>query len=296
MRLEQLLQFHTNLRAAHHSSVQRGQCGAVRCRGVGVPSKHMHRNAAVGRKNTAKCSSKKAGNGASEATARRGVAREDGEKKTSELARFCWRLPSKRQQRPCKLFFFFTHHFSTSSFLFSPYFYSWVLLLCGAGRELRRRLFMQLWLFLKLPLIHIFHKGGPFLPNLRGKGCRRADAYICGACAVRCPVALLHTTREAHCFCQMCDWILSSRRWFVENTSFKREYNKDFWLFILIFSSSLDYSWIYNFARIVWLWTTLSVDKNQFSTEVVQNRVDWMEHCYQRNFSGIFVITTEYNN
>lgn len=102
-------------------------------------------------------------------------------------------------------FFFFTHHFSTSLFLFSPDFYSWVLLLRGAGRELHRRLFMQLWLFLKLPLIHILHKGGPFLPNLRGKGCRRADAYICGACAVRCPVALQHTTREAHCFCQMCD-------------------------------------------------------------------------------------------
>lgn len=33
LRLKQLLQFHTSLRAAHHSSVQRGQCGAVQSSG-----------------------------------------------------------------------------------------------------------------------------------------------------------------------------------------------------------------------------------------------------------------------
>lgn len=67
--------FYNSTRTCEHPITARcRQDNAVRCRGVGVPSKHMHRNAAVGHKNTAECSSKMAGNGASEATARRGVA------------------------------------------------------------------------------------------------------------------------------------------------------------------------------------------------------------------------------
>lgn len=41
-------------------------------------------------------------------------------------------------------------------------------------------------------------RGGPFSVNLRGKGCRCVDTYICDACAVRGHLALLAAHRCTH--------------------------------------------------------------------------------------------------